>query len=224
MGQDRPHYHISGTLAVDNGGTGATSATAYAVLCGGTTSTGAFQSIASVGTSGQYLGSNGAGALPSMKALAVSGVTLSAGQYPGTTTNDNATAGNEGEFVSTTVVSGSAVALTTGTAANIGSISLTAGDWDVWVNARYTGGATTTVTTLTGSISTTSATLDTSPGRIASSFHNGQSPFASTNLDLCVGQSRFSLSGTTTVYFVAQSTFGTSTCSAYGQICARRRR
>ena len=57
-----------GTAVVAGGGTGLTSATAYAVLCGGTTSTGAFQSIASVGTSGQVLTSNGAGALPTFQA------------------------------------------------------------------------------------------------------------------------------------------------------------
>jgi len=55
---------MSGTLDVDNGGTGRTSHTAYAVLCGGTTSTGAQQSVASLGTAGQVLTSAGAGALP----------------------------------------------------------------------------------------------------------------------------------------------------------------
>lgn len=57
----------SGTLAVANGGTGRATATAYAVLCGGTTSTGVHQSIAGVGTSGQVLTSNGAGALPTFQ-------------------------------------------------------------------------------------------------------------------------------------------------------------
>jgi hypothetical protein len=56
------------TIAVANGGTGVTSNTAYAVLCGGTTGTGAIQSIASIGTSGQILTSNGAGALPTFQA------------------------------------------------------------------------------------------------------------------------------------------------------------
>lgn len=37
------------------------------MLCGGTTSTGAIQSIASVGTAGQVLTSNGAGALPTFQ-------------------------------------------------------------------------------------------------------------------------------------------------------------
>jgi len=57
-------------LPVAGGGTGMTSATAYAVLCGGTTSTAAHQSIASVGSSGQILTSNGAGALPTFQAAA----------------------------------------------------------------------------------------------------------------------------------------------------------
>lgn len=57
----------TGLLSVTRGGTGLGSATAYAVLCGGTTSTGAFQSVASVGTTGQVLTSNGAGALPSFQ-------------------------------------------------------------------------------------------------------------------------------------------------------------
>lgn len=56
-------------LPVSDGGTGTSSATAYAVLCGGTTSTGAHQSIAGVGTSGQLLTSNGASALPTFQSI-----------------------------------------------------------------------------------------------------------------------------------------------------------
>lgn len=63
-------------LTVPDGGTGLTSATAYAVLCGGTTSTGAFQSIAGVGTSGQVLTSNGASALPTFQTLTTSTTTV----------------------------------------------------------------------------------------------------------------------------------------------------
>jgi hypothetical protein len=55
-------------LVVADGGTGLSATTAYAVLCGGTTSTAALQSIASVGTSGHVLTSNGAGALPTFQA------------------------------------------------------------------------------------------------------------------------------------------------------------
>lgn len=78
-----------GTVAVADGGTGRTSHTAYAVLCGGTTSTGAQQSIASVGTSGQVLTSNGAGALPTFQTLATG--TVPRGHIDGLTLSYNST-------------------------------------------------------------------------------------------------------------------------------------
>lgn len=55
------------TVTVPYGGTGRASHTEYAVICGGTTTTAAQQSIASVGTSGQVLTSNGASALPTFQ-------------------------------------------------------------------------------------------------------------------------------------------------------------
>lgn len=65
---DTLYYIVGGTdVAVADGGTGRSSHTAYAVLCGGTTTTAAQQSIASVGSSGQVLTSNGAGALPTFQ-------------------------------------------------------------------------------------------------------------------------------------------------------------
>lgn len=71
-------YTLQTPVTVANGGTGKSSLTAFAVLCGGTTTTGAIQSIASVGTTGQVLTSNGAGALPTFQA-ASGGVTTIAG-------------------------------------------------------------------------------------------------------------------------------------------------
>ena len=84
----------AGTLPVAAGGTGAASATAYGVICGGTTTTGAYQSVSSVGTTGQVLTSNGAGAIPSFQAAP--GATVTA-------TTTNATY----YIVGTTLVSGS---------------------------------------------------------------------------------------------------------------------
>lgn len=51
-------------LPVAGGGTGNSTFTAYSVLCAGTTATGAFQNVSGVGTSGQVLVSQGAGAIP----------------------------------------------------------------------------------------------------------------------------------------------------------------
>lgn len=51
-------------LGVADGGTGVSSFTAYSVLLGGTTSAGALQNVSGLGTVGQVLASNGAGASP----------------------------------------------------------------------------------------------------------------------------------------------------------------
>src|SRR4051794_35869170 len=62
------------------------------------------------------------------------------GHMNGTATNDNGAAGEVGEFLSN---SAGAVALTTATAANVGQISLTAGDWDVYCSGVFAGAGTT---------------------------------------------------------------------------------
>ena len=140
----------------------------------------------------------------------------------GTTTNNNANAGSVGEFVSSTVLVGSAVSLTTATATNVTSISLTAGDWDVWGSVWFNPGATTQSTTNVGWISTTSAALPTAP--------NGGAEYASTSAitvgagiyGFPTGTIRFSLSGTTTIFLGAYSSFSVSTNAAFGFIGARR--
>jgi fibronectin-binding autotransporter adhesin len=60
-------YKIESPLPIIEGGTGVQSNTPYAVLCGGITGTDFIQSIASVGTAGQVLTSNGAAALPTFQ-------------------------------------------------------------------------------------------------------------------------------------------------------------
>lgn len=63
----------TGTLAVDRGGSGRASATAYMPLAGGTTTTGAHQSVAAGTTTGQPLTYQGAAALPTFAALNLAG-------------------------------------------------------------------------------------------------------------------------------------------------------
>lgn len=71
-------------VTVPYGGTGAASFTAYSVITAGTTSTGAFSNVSGVGTSGQILTSNGAGALPTWQANAGWGLTGNALSDSGT--------------------------------------------------------------------------------------------------------------------------------------------
>lgn len=147
----------------------------------------------------------------------------------GTATNDSASAGAIGEIISSSIAQGSAVSLTTVTPVNITSISLTAGDWDVYLFAHFNGGATTTVNYLEASISLTTGTLLETAGSAglwtasfvsAAPFNFGHS--AAVNVTVPVGPVRISIAGTTTVYFVAQAAFATSTCQAFGVLRARR--
>ena len=143
----------------------------------------------------------------------------------GTPTNDNAPPGFVGEYISASLASGSAVALTTNTPSNIVSITLSPGDWDCWVDGYFTGGNTTTVESLLASISTVSATLNQNNSNFTEWCQASPTTiFAGGIFSIDVGPIRLSLSSPTPIYFVAQANFGTSTCSAYGIIQARRRR
>jgi hypothetical protein len=110
---------LSTPVTVAHGGTGDTSLTAYAVLCGGTTSTNPIQSIASVGTSGQVLTSNGAGALPSMQNGSQAGKQLVLA------TLSNAVANATGDGTDYTIVYDTAP-VNTGTAYNVATGVFTA--------------------------------------------------------------------------------------------------
>jgi len=66
---------LAGTLNVANGGTGRTSATAYMPIVGGTTTTGAQQSVVAGTTNGQALLFQGASAVPTFGAINLAGGT-----------------------------------------------------------------------------------------------------------------------------------------------------
>lgn len=147
--------------------------------------------------------------------LQISGVNVSRGQYAGTNAADNATAGNIGEYVTAT---GSGVAYTSGTPFNITSISLTAGDWDVWGYFVAGNTGTQTYSQIVGSLSSTSATLG---GQVTQVFMN----IAGASAQYPVPMLRFQLSGTTTVYLVANLSLSAgSPATASGSIYARRAR
>jgi hypothetical protein len=113
------------------------------------------------------------------------------------------------------------VSLTTATAANMTSLSLTAGDYDVSGSCTFQTAATTSVTASICGISTTSATLG-ADGTYARDTFVAVVPGAVEWKDHAAPMTRISLSGTTTVYLVGQSTFTVSTQTAGGFIRARR--
>jgi len=133
----------------------------------------------------------------------------------GTGTNNNAVAGYYGELISSVISSGSPVVFTSGTRKDLTSVSLTAGDWDVYGNIYCSG---TTVQQLAVWIAASSAaTVDVSLqcsviGLATASIMGLPAPFF-----------RASLAATTTIY-ISGLISGTGTLNASGGIYARRAR
>ena len=140
---------------------------------------------------------------------------LTAGQIPGTSTNDNASAGNVGELLSAAAGN----SLSNGVPANLTSISLSAGDWFVWGNASFVPGVI-QADIFTCGINTVSATLPTSPN-FSQIFTTTVGSNAATVLAV---PQRISIAGTTSVYMVAEANFASGTCSATANLFAERRR
>lgn len=164
-----------------------------------------------------------AGALTALGAVAKAGDTMTGALTPsqpggivGTTTNDNVNAGSVGEqIIADQMVN---VPLSNHVAANVTTISLTAGDWDVdgAVQATFSTGGQGVVS----SVSTVSATLP------ATTYAgSGGVLLLSGNCDTVVAatsQVRVSIAATTTVYLVAMPYFSGGTCNAQGTLRARR--
>lgn len=138
----------------------------------------------------------------------------------GVTDGSSASSGQIGEEITSTVLQASAVALTTATAKDITSISLTAGDWEVWGNVLVIPAATTSITVIQGGINTTTNTLPAS----AYQMEHRTAALVPTAVPwgYAVPSQRISVSGTTTVYLVISSTFTVSTNAGFGIIRARR--
>jgi hypothetical protein len=153
--------------------------------------------------------------------LQVSGVTVSAGQYPGEPTTGSATAGNVGEYTESVVLQASAEALVDNTGNDIAQISLGAGDWDVSGSIGFLPAASTSITVLHGSWSTAADTTNTTIGRY---FQHAAPAYVPTAIPItyAIPTYRFSLSGSTTVRLVAFARFTIAGLSAFGIIRARR--
>ncbi len=159
--------------------------------------------------------------------VAYSSITLtSTAGIIGTTTNDSANAGSVGELNSIVVLSGAAVSLTTATPANVASLVLQPGDYDVWGELWTLPNGATITTSVAASLNTTSATLATVPSVNTSNSSFNVALGAGVNLQLPLGACRISVATatTTTVYLCVNAAFTTNTLAAYGKIMARRRR
>lgn len=136
----------------------------------------------------------------------------------GTTTNDNAAAGNVGEYVSSFA---SATNLpTSGNYGDLTSISLTAGDWDISMNIYLTANGA-TLAFFTPGVSITSG--NSSTGLTSGDNFNVYSGLtAITDLSSAIPGWRRSLASTTTIYLKYRAGYTVATPQASGRLSARR--
>lgn len=197
------------------GGTYATSTISNPTISGTLTTSGTLTMSGTFSggtyTSGAFNGSLGA-------------TTPSTAVIVGVSTNSNAAAGQVGEVISSSISSASFVTLTNNVAKDVTTISLTAGDWDVYGAIYFFPNAATNITYLLGSLSQTTNTNDTTEGRFAASQLPAGTVFASAFRASLQIADRFSLASTTSIFLVAMSTFTVNSQTAYGKIWARRAR
>lgn len=232
----------TGVLPVAKGGTNLSSTTANQLLYSSATDTIAGLATANDGT----LITSGAGVpsisstLPSavqnnITALGTIGedfVCTGSGTFSetsgiiGTTTNNSADTGSVGEYREAFRGGFSALPLTSGASADIASVDLTAGDWDIWGNVAFqVNSGVTVLQTGSAGLSTASGTLPGVANRIGFDFGTtGIVPKTNQGNSFNVKGLRLLISSTTTVYLVASADFTTSTCSGIGGLVARRRR
>lgn len=210
---------VTGTLPVGNGGTGQNSAlTANGVVYATSTTA---MAVTAAGTAGQALISAGSGSPPAYSSTF--GPTTG-GNIVGTNTNNNAAAGQVGEFV---VASPGAPVTpgTSGTVVNFTSISLTAGDWDVDGSVSLATGATSAISQLSAFVTLTSAAIDSANS--GAFFQELRSAFNVSSTYLYpIGTRRISIATTTTVFIagtIVYTTLGGATFNQNGILIRARR-
>lgn len=183
----------------------------------GTITVSAFSSVTTVTVVWDSGSLNGTLSTIWVGSASVTNPSISSASVRGVATNNSAASGYVGEYISG---SGTNVSLTTGTAVNIATISLTAGDWNVWGIASFNLAGTTTATIFDVWTSTSSALKPSAPlyTRFAGSILSGGNPA----IVLPTVTTKVSVSSTTTVYLSVDGTFAVSTATSTGNIYARR--
>jgi len=145
----------------------------------------------------------------------------------GTATNDDANAGEVGEYLETTVLIGSLISETSATPVDVATLALTAGDWDVsgTINRALTG---VTATAYGAAISPTANTV---PGQAGGTGVGADSVVLENctmgttitgNFISRIGNVRVKLAAAATIHLVAADTFSAGSIGVYGTIRARR--
>jgi hypothetical protein len=136
----------------------------------------------------------------------------------GTTTNNDAAAGSVGEYKESIILFASSVAIAaSGNIVDVTSLSLEAGDWNVWGNTGFNN----TTNQMGLSLGWTSTTSATQPNyALMTGFYNTAQ--GDTDFSTSVPMKRYSLSATTTIYLSGTANFAGGVTKVCGGIFARR--
>ena len=145
--------------------------------------------------------------------------TITTPNITGVTNASNAAVGSIGEFPTPSNLS--AVSLTSGAGANVASISLTAGDWDVSGVIFYAPASSTNVLQVLSGINTASATIG-GQGTFTSYLTPTSTASGGNGIAIQSPITRINVTTTTTVFLVASAQFTISTMTASGFMRARR--
>lgn len=133
---------------------------------------------------------------------------------------DTPPSGRVGEFKETLVATGAAVSLVSGTAKTIATLSSPgSGDFDVFgiVTLKYNA-ATQSADGQAG----ISGTTNTLPTDGSEGYDNTRHVTTTANVSITLPRKRISQSSNNSIFLVAQATFSAGTCTAFGEISARR--
>lgn len=211
-------------------GSGFTCASAIALTSGALSQFAATTSAQLIGVISDETGS---GALVFGTSPTITTPTLNQPVINGVTNGAGAGAGVVGQVICAQVTNGGSpagcatnsstpVSMTNNVAVNITSISLPAGDWDVWGSCWSNPAGTTITNVISCWTSTTSATNPTAPNFGSQGYVTTSTTAGALNMAFA-GYQFLNLSATTTVFLSSNIQFTTSTLTAYGFIAARRR-
>jgi hypothetical protein len=174
--------------------------------------------------SGNFVGSNSATLIaPTLGAATGTSIAFNptTNGIVGTAAANNATAGDVGELLTSSYTG---VDLTSGPA-QIVTLSLSAGDWQVWGAIRWSQYVLSTTTYLRVQLNTSAAFADPTTAQLSSivSFANSTGSPQGANMYLNLGFSRWNVSGSTTVYMYGTATGSFSNVNTMNGIIFARR-